>query len=350
MKGSIRLFKVFDISINIHITFLLLLLLFLSGGLKWLVLIVGIFCFVTMHELCHSLVAKSFGINVREITLLPIGGVAAMTKMPEKPSQEFLISLAGPLFNIFVIIVFYFPLKAILGPDVLFRPLSTATWPLTISYMYWINLMLAAFNLIPAFPMDGGRVLRALLAARIGYQKATRIAVNFGHFFALIFAYLGIVRFNLVLIAIAIFIYMAASSEEAQVNIKETLSKFRVRDILPHDFFTLTSDATMAKVLELMLHSHQEDFPVVDDGRFVGFITRQDIITGLHRFGKDVAVRDIMKKDFPKAKDTDSLEKVQNMMQESEMRALPVVRSDEVIGVITFEDIGRVYVMISQRA
>ena len=179
-----------------------------------------------------------------------------MTKMPEKPSQEFLISIAGPAFNIMVILVFFFPLKYILGTEVLYHPLSTQTWPLTIAYVYWINLILAIFNLIPAFPMDGGRVLRALLAIKIGYQKATKVAVNLGHIFALFFAYLGITRFNLILVAIAIFIYMAASSEEVQVDIKETLKKFLVRDILPRDFYTLRSDATLAKVLELIFHSH----------------------------------------------------------------------------------------------
>lgn len=348
MRGSIRLFRIFDISINIHITFLLLLFLFLSGGIKWLTLIVGIFCFVTMHELCHSLVARRFGISVREITLLPIGGVSSMTKMPEKPIQEFTISIAGPASNIFVILVFYYPLKYILGQDVLLHPLSTATWPLTIAYLYWINLMLAAFNLIPAFPMDGGRILRAVLARRLGYQKATKIAVNFGHIFALVFAYLGITRFNIILIAISIFIYTAASGEETQVDIKETLKKFKVRDILPRDFFTLDPDATMAKVLELIFHSHQEDFPIVEEGRLVGFMTRQDTITAIHQFGTGRIVRDVMRNTFPRARDTDSLEQVQNIMQENEIRALPVMRGDEVSGVITLEDIGRVYAMISQ--
>jgi predicted transcriptional regulator len=197
--------------------------------------------------------------------------------------------------------------------------------------------------------MDGGRVLRALLARKIGYQKATKIAVNFGHVFALFFAYLGIVRFNIVLIAIAIFIYMAASSEELQVDIKETLKKFKVRDVLPRDFFTLTSDATLAKVLELIFHSHQEDFPVVDEGRLVGFMTRQDIITNIHQFGLEKVVRDVMRRDFPKTQDSDSLIKAQNIMQDNEMRALPVLRGDDVIGIVTIEDIGRIYAMISQR-
>ncbi|MFA5146392.1 MAG: site-2 protease family protein [Candidatus Omnitrophota bacterium] len=235
MKGSIRLFKVFDISINIHITFILLLALFLTGGVRWLVLMIGVFFFVTLHELCHSLVAKHFGITVREITLLPIGGVASMAKMPKRPYQEFLISIAGPAFNILVVAALYIPLNYILGPEVLFHPLSTATWPLTAAYLYWINLILALFNLIPAFPMDGGRILRSLLARKIGYRKATKFAVNLGHIFALFFAYFGVVRFNLMLVAIALFIYMAASTEEAQLDIRTMLEKDRDDNTLPHD-------------------------------------------------------------------------------------------------------------------
>jgi len=149
--------------------------------------------------------------------------------MPEKPSQEFFISIVGPLFNLAVIVIFYSPMKSLLGPDVLFhRPLSAATWPLTFAYLYWINLMLAAFNLIPAFPMDGGRVLRSILAGRIGYARATKFSVGLGHIFAIGFAYFGIINLNIVLIAIAIFIYMAASNEGRQVEIKEALKKFKI--------------------------------------------------------------------------------------------------------------------------
>lgn len=236
MTGSVRLFKIFGISINLHFTFILLLAFVIGGGIKWAAVILGVFSFVTMHELCHSLVARHFGIKVREITLLPIGGIASMGKIPEKPLQEFLISIAGPFFNIAVIAVFFFPLKYILGPEVLFHPLSTATWPLTAAYLYWINLMLAGFNMIPAFPMDGGRCLRAALVPRLGYQRATKVAANFGRAFALVFAYFGITRLSIVLIFIAVFVYVSASNEEALVDIKETLKKFKVRDILPRDF------------------------------------------------------------------------------------------------------------------
>lgn len=350
MKGSIKLFKVFGISINIHVTFLLLLVLFLSGGIKWLALMIGVFFFVTLHEICHSLVAKHYGIKVREITLLPIGGVASMSSMPEKPIQEFFISIVGPLFNVAVVVVLYYPMKSLLGREVLFyRPYSTATWPLTIAYLYWINLILAVFNLIPAFPMDGGRVLRSLLAQRIGYQRATKFAVTLGHLFALGFAYFGIVHFNVILILIAVFIYVAASNEGLQVDFKESLKKFKVKNILSAEFLTLSGDTTLAKILEIMFHSHQEDFPVVEADETVGFVTRHDIISGIHSLGTQATVREIMKKGFPKLKETDTLIKVQAIMQESGIRALPVMKDNKVIGVVTLEDIARVYSITSQK-
>jgi len=351
MKGSIRLFKVADISINIHITFLLLLLLFLSMGIRWLFLIVAIFFFVTLHELSHSLVARRFGIKVKEITLLPIGGVASMTKMPEKPYQEFLISIAGPLLNISIVVIFFLPLYYLLGPKVLFHPLSVKSFPLAVAHIYWINLILAIFNLIPAFPMDGGRILRALLAQKLGYQKATKIAVNFGHIFALLFGYIGLMHGHIILLVIAVFIYMAASSEEMQVDIRETLKKFTIKDIIARQFLTLDTQATLSKVLELIFHSHQEDFPVVEGESLVGFVTRKDIINGMHQRGVQAKVEDIMRRKFPVLKESDSLNKAQSIMQENNMRALPVVRgsSKGIIGVATIEDITRVYSVMSNR-
>lgn len=347
MKSAFRLFTVFGININLHFTFPLLILLVIPGGIKRVVLVIAIFGFVTMHELCHALMARRFGIKVHEITLLPIGGVASMSKVPDKPLQEFAVSIAGPLSNLAVIAIFYYPLKILLGAGALFHPLSTATWPLTVAYAYWINLILAIFNLLPAFPMDGGRLFRALLASRLGMLRATKIAVMVGHVFALGFAYLGLVQLNIILIAIAVFIYMAASSEELQVGVKEALKKFKVRDILPGDFLTLEKNATLSKVLEMIFHYHQEDFPVVDGARIVGFLTRQDVMAAVHNRGTAIRVDEIMRRDFPKVKETDSLMKVQDIMQEWRIRALPVMRGDRVAGVVTLEDIGRVYAMKS---
>jgi Zn-dependent protease len=223
MRGAVKLFNLFGIPIYIHVTFLLLPVLFyINWGLKGVFVVLFVFTCVTLHELCHSLAARRFGIRVRGITLYPIGGVASITAYPQKPGQEFLIALAGPMFNIVFALVFFYPLYRILGPEVLFRP-SFATWSQAIAYAFWINPSLAAFNLLPAFPMDGGRIFRAFLAKRVGFMKATRIAVGIGHFFALLFGSIGIMYWNFMLIIIAVFIYMAASSEEFQVELMEKI-------------------------------------------------------------------------------------------------------------------------------
>jgi stage IV sporulation protein FB len=198
--------------------------------------------------------------------------------------------------------------------------------------------------------MDGGRVLRALLALVIGYGKATKISVGLGHLFAFIFAYFGIIRFNMILVVIAVFIYMAASSEGLQVDIKESLKKFKVRDILPRDFVTINKSTSLSQVLEFIFHSHQEDFPVADGKDIVGFVTRQDIMSGLHSLGPGTKVGDIMRTDFPVIKDTDSLARAQDVMNEKSARAMPVMRDGHVAGIITLEDIGRAYAVISQKS
>ncbi|MBN1354478.1 MAG: CBS domain-containing protein, partial [Candidatus Omnitrophica bacterium] len=214
---------------------------------------------------------------------------------------------------------------------------------------YWINLILALFNLIPAFPMDGGRILRALLAQKLGYQRATKIAVNFGHVFALIFGYIGLMNSHIILIIIAVFIYMAASSEELHVDIKETLKNFRIKDIVSAQFITLNKETTLQKILELVFHSHQEDFPIVEDDRYLGFVTRNDIIKGIHQHGISAKVSAIMRNDVPVLRESDPLDKAQNKMQEYSIKALPVMRGESVIGVVTIEDISRVYTVMGGR-
>ncbi len=349
MKWSFKLCEIFGISINIHITLFLLFIFFWSGSITSLFIILGIFFFVTVHELCHSLVARIFGVKVREITLLPIGGVASMTSSPKKPMHEFLISLAGPLSNIVIVVVFFYPLKAILGEKVLFSPYVGESFPHAVAYVYWLNLVLAGFNLIPAFPMDGGRIVRALLATKLGIKRATRIAVTIGKVCAVGFGFFGLINHNMILVIIALFIFISASSEAFQVDITETLKKFKVRDILPHDFVTVRSDAPLGKVLELIFHSHQHDFPVVDDGKLVGFVCGEDIKDALSLHGNTATIESIMRKTFPEVKESDSLIKVQTVLQSSGMRAIPVTREGNVVGIVTAEDIGRVYTMLSNK-
>ena len=355
MKGSIKLFEIFGISVNIHITFLLLPLLFLMlGGIKSMVLVLIVFICVTIHELTHSLTAKRFGIRVRDITLLPIGGVASMSKMPESPKQEFIISIVGPLSNIVLasILFFIFYHAPWMPNAILINPTLGNTWLHTIALIPWINVMLAIFNLLPVFPMDGGRILRSILATKIDYRKATKIAVNIGHVFAIFFGYIGFVHRHPLLILIAIFIYMAASAEESHVNIKETLKGFRVKDVLSSQFLTLEKNTPISRVLELMFHSHQEDFPVMEGKNMVGFITRADIILAMHKSGQATPatlISDIMRTNVPQVTPEDKLTKVQRIMEESQIKALPVVRHSVVYGIVTLEDIGRIYSIMAQR-
>jgi len=350
MKGSIRLFRILGININIHITFLLLPLLFgFQYGVRGVFIILFVFLCVTLHELMHSIQAKRFGIRVDQIILLPIGGIASMRKMPEKPREEFIISFAGPLFNIGFAVVLFYPLYRLLGPQDFFHP-SLETWPQTFAYAFWVNPMLAFFNLLPAFPMDGGRVLRAFLAQRMDYQRATRIAVMFGHAFAILFAYWGIRHNHLLLIVIAIFIYFSASQEGTHVDIRMTLKKFYVQDILNPNFVSVSLTTTVNEILGLILHTHQEDFPVVANGHLVGFLPRNQIIYAIHERGTDRIAEEIMLRNFPVASPQDLLSTVQSKLESANIRAIPVVKDEQLLGLVTMEDIGRVYGLISGKA
>ncbi|MFH1552150.1 MAG: site-2 protease family protein [Candidatus Omnitrophota bacterium] len=357
MRGTFRLTRVLGIDIDIHVTFFLLLgFFFLLLGFKGIILILGIFLFVTIHELCHSLVAAHFGIKVKRITLLPIGGVASMSEMPTKPYQELLISLAGPLSNVLIVIIFYYPLYLVLGKETLMYPFQVITGQVkyagqfnVLAHIYWINLVLAVFNMIPAFPMDGGRILRAILTYRMSYKQATAVAVRLGHIFAILFAYLGIVHGHIFLLIIAVFIYMAASGEGLQVIVQETIKNYHVRDVLPREFTYVNQDTPLSKVLELIFHTHQEDYPVMEDGQLKGFITRREVIRAVHEMGKEIKVGQIMRRDIPTVDVSARLNIVQKLMQKHGTNAMPVKKSGKIVGIVTLDDINRVYIMVSER-
>lgn len=356
MKGIFRLARIFGIDIDIHVTFLLLLFFFfIMMGVKGVVLIVGVFFFVTVHELCHGLAAAYFGIKIKRITLLPIGGVASMPEEPKKPLHELVIAAAGPLSNVLVLLIFYYPLYLLLGRETLLYPFLAITGQVkyagnfnVIAHIYWINLVLVVFNMLPAFPMDGGRVLRAVLSYRMGYKKATAAAVRFGHIFAILFAYLGIVYGHIFLILIAVFIYMAASSEGLQVDVDETIKRYSVQDILSGDFVSVDTGTTLSKILELIFHTHQEDFPVIENGSLAGFITRSEVLRGIHEGGKEINAGSVMRRDIPAVRATDGLHVVRKLMQKHNTRALPVEKNGTIAGVVTLEDINRLYVMVNE--
>ena len=229
MKRGMKLFDVFGIPMYLHGTFFLVpVLLFFPDMRGWLYYMPIVFPLITLHELCHSLMARRFGIDVVDITLYPIGGVASLSRMPETPKQEFLITAVGPLFNIVLaagIVLFLNnpSFDAVYRNGVFVRPNSFYL----LNKIAVVNIVLAIFNLIPAFPMDGGRILRSLLAMRFGHRKATQIAATLGQFFAVLFCVLGFKDGHISLFFIGLFIYSAASAEKRRIMIKEAMKSNR---------------------------------------------------------------------------------------------------------------------------
>ena len=220
-----RLFTLFGIEVRIDRTFWLLPFVFSlwtayrigpGAGLRLFVLILCVFACVLGHEFAHGLRALSLGIRVPAITLYPMGGVASMLRIPKNPWQEFSISIVGPFFNFALAALLYYPLLALIGRDNLFSP-SLDDWPRTFAHLFWVNPLLGAFNLVPAFPMDGGRMLRSLLAWKLDYLSATRISVFFGRFFAILFFLLGVWKRHWMLMLVGVYVFFAASNEMRQV-------------------------------------------------------------------------------------------------------------------------------------
>lgn len=355
MNNSINIFQLFGIKVKVHVTFILLPLLMGLGicltegplnAIRAITFILFIFTCVTFHEFSHSVVAQHFKIKVKSITLLPIGGVATMEKMPEKPKEEFLMAIAGPLFNIALAIILFYPIYVLFGRNLSqMNPVNTNfdTWKATILYMYWVNPILAIFNMLPAFPMDGGRALRAFLASRIGISKATRIAVSIGHTFAVVFGLIGLFAPNILLILIAFFIYIAASQEEKMLNLKLILGHYLAKDILSKEYVTISPQTTITKVLELSIKTSQQDFPVLTGSKVLGVLSRQNLISAIHQDAKGKAVEEFMSHQFLSVKMSEHLTSLYNKMAANNIKTALVFCHNELKGVISLEDIARVY-------
>jgi Zn-dependent protease/CBS domain-containing protein len=352
MRWSFRVGTLARIPIQVHATFALLLawialshvlqghgLAEMAGGL---LLVVSIFACVVLHELSHALAARRFGIQTREITLLPIGGVARLERMPEKPIQELVVAIAGPITSL-AIAAALFALSAVLGGATALPEQRVVGGPFVAKLM-WINVTLAIFNLLPAFPMDGGRVLRAALALRLDRDRATEIAARIGQGMALLFGVIG-VFFNPFLVLIAVFIWFGAKSEASLEQLKSGLSGLTVRQAMVTDFRVLQPQDSLAHVVELMLAGFQRDFPVIEDGRLAGVLTHEDVVRGLAESGADTPVAAVMQRRFETTTPSEVLEIALEKLERCECRTLVVVRDDRVVGVITPENIGEMLTM-----
>lgn len=356
MGNAFKIGRAFGIDIKVHWTFFLLVAFFgfLSYSQSQSVLaavitgalILALFLCVLLHEYGHSITAQKLGIEIEDITLLPIGGVARMKAMPEKPWDEVKIALAGPLVN-FILAPIFLVIALLLGgfsggvPNLFTGVTSVGGF---FGYLAIINVVLAVFNLIPAFPMDGGRVLRGLLATRMGPVRATDISSTIGQVAAIGFFLLGLFT-NPLLALVAVFIFFGASGEAQMVRQRETLRGLSVRDVMgtKRRTETVTPWHNFGQVFDAVLHGYQDDFPVLDDeGKLVGMITRTEINSAANSPDRFSTVRDLMKTEFPTiSPEADLFADAQKLLQESGLRAIPVLENGDLVGMLTIDDIGQ---------
>jgi Zn-dependent protease/CBS domain-containing protein len=348
MLWSVNIGRITGTAVRIHVTFLLFLgWIFIAswytGGSQaaWqaLAFMILLFACVLAHEFGHIFTARVFGVATPDVTLLPIGGVARLERIPEKPSEELLIAIAGPSVNG----VIAFALVLFAGADLHAQNLAameSAKFSM-IDRLAAVNLFLAIFNMIPAFPMDGGRVLRALLASRLGHVRATEIAASIGQFVAFALGFLGLFG-NPILIFIAIFVYLAASSEAQLVAMRAMSRDVPVSAAMMTQIAHLAPEAHIDEAVDTLLRTSQSEFPVVDaSGRLAGVLSRADMIRALKQLGPDAKVADAMTAEVPTVSSRACLEEAIRLLQEKQAPAVGVVDpSGKLAGLITSETIG----------
>lgn len=347
LKWSLPLGQIAGIKIYIHWTFLILIgWIFLSQiqkGQNWqqasvaVLFILTLFLCVILHEFGHALTAKIYKIQTKSITLLPIGGLAQMESLPEKPLQELWVALAGPLVNVVIAIglyVYLFTTNNI--PDL--NEIAKLDNTYFLFNLFVANVVLAVFNLIPAFPMDGGRVLRALLSFRFNRARATKIAATLGQILAIGFVFLGIFS-NFWLIFIGIFIYLGAGGEAAFEATKMALSGFKVKDALMTRFVSLSVSDTIGKAGKLLLEGQEREFLIQQNNEIIGVVGQADIIRGIKKFGQNSPVTNILRKDFLLLNPEMELQDIYLKMMTNGELISPVFDKGELVGVLDRENI-----------
>lgn len=349
MKGSLKLGKIAGIGLFVHWTFSLLILFIVYTNYKagqnsiqilWSVLfILCIFLTVFMHELGHALTAKKFGIKTKDITLLPIGGVAQLERLPEKPSEELMVAFAGPMVNIVLALI-----------TSLFISLPNTSQEMVAQLengvnagnfflnFYLVNIILAFFNLIPAFPMDGGRVLRALLSYKLERHQATKIAARIGQALAIGFVLLGFYS-NPFLIFIGIFVFMGAQIESEYTESKYMLKGYKVRDVLMKQYPTIDYNETLETAVKLMLDSQNKHFLVTENGIPMGTLNREQIIAALAKKEGETKLSSIMDRELILLQADNLLEDVFELVYKNKSTLMLVIDDNQLIGTLDTENL-----------
>jgi Zn-dependent protease/CBS domain-containing protein len=349
---SLKLGRLFGIDVYVHFTFLLLL--GFIGISHWMteqspaaaangmLFFLALFGCVLLHEYGHALAARRYGIGTRDITLLPIGGVARLERMPDKPSQEFVVALAGPAVNVVIAAA----LAAWLTLTGSWQPLSalSTTGGGFAERLLAVNVFLVVFNLLPAFPMDGGRVLRALLALRLDYARATRIAARIGQGMAVVFGFAGLFG-NPMLLLIALFVWIGAAQEAAAVEMKTSFAGATVREAMLTDFKTLAPGQTLADATRLLLAGSQQDFPVVERDSVIGILAHRELFLALREQGERAVVADVMRREFALLSAEAPLESALAPENVEKGLAMPVLDGGRLVGLVTAENVGEFFMI-----
>ena len=366
MGTSLLLFRIRDIEVRVHWSFLLALAYGafiyqnrstepLVGALYGVLVVLLLFACVTLHEFGHALTAQYFHIKVSNITLLPIGGVANLERMPDKPMQELLITVAGPAVN-FAIALILLPVTLLLMTaefgsfpsnisdfwSVMQRPGLTNL----VAYLFATNILLGVFNLLPAFPMDGGRILRALLAMTMSYVRATQVAVLVGRLMAGLLAVWGLMTGNISMLLIAFFVYVGGGAEREAVESRAVLRFFTAAQALAGSAVNLYASERLSRAVELTMNTYQSDYAVLDlTSKFIGVLTRPRLIQALQTTGPEGRVVDVMlpAEEVPVVAPTRNLAEVWEQMATTGSRVVAVKNGAEFMGLITLEDITEVF-------
>lgn len=343
MGWSLALGKFGDTTVRLHWSFLLFVFwiasIFLlregaAAAVGWLVFLALLFLCVVLHEFGHILTARHFGVKTPEVLLLPIGGVSRLERFPEEPYQELLIALAGPAVSLAIGLALLLPLGFPPFPS---SPVDPGLGTVLVQ-IGWINLFLAGFNLLPAFPMDGGRVLRALLASRLGYARGTRIAAAAGQAAAAVFGLLGLVSGNVILVLIAVFVYLAAGAEAGMVQMRNATLGLTAADVMITDFECLRTGDPASAAAEALIRTSQREFPVVDgSGRLCGVLTRDDIIKAIHR-DPAMLVLEAMQADVPTTTARHNADGLVRQLQEGAPMVVVTGPDNRPAGLVTWEN------------
>lgn len=346
MNWSLRLGRVRGIELFVHWTFLIvagwIAISSVITGQPLLAALFGVGCLlsifacVVLHEFGHALMAERYGIRTLDITLLPIGGIARLEGLPNDPRKELRVALAGPAVNVAIA-------AALMISSSLFQVAAPSSEAVTVgvrllSNLMWINIGLAAFNMLPAFPLDGGRALRSFLALHLNRVEATQFAASLGKAVAILMGLVGLFT-NWWLLLVAVFVYFGADHESTQVEPQPTRREIAIRNAMMTQFHVLTRDDTLEMAANEWFDSMQSDFPVMDHGQLVGVLDCDHLIKALAEIGPEEHVGNVMELDWPAVEDSDALETAFEKLREVSHASLPVMHNGHLVGVVTMQSI-----------